>query len=164
MGGDETHLPEELRLLILRAMVAAAWADGRVQDAEAALIARKLDALALSPAARRTIEAELRAPPPAGDLGAAAPEARTLVYRNVAAGVMADGQIQLRETRFLGRVAAALGLPRAAAARIDEELYHLVAVRGLDPLASAAAGPAGPRPPRARPRGARRAGPGGKRR
>jgi uncharacterized tellurite resistance protein B-like protein len=136
---DENDLPEKERVLILRAMVAAAWADGRIQDAEAELIARKIESLNLSEKARRTIAAELRAPKSLGSALASidSPKVRRLLYRNVAAVVMADGQIQTRETMFLAQLAAALGIPRQESGAIDEELYHLVSVRGLDTLVGA---------------------------
>ncbi len=116
-------IPAEDRegLLMLRAMVAAARADGQVDAEERGRIAEQLDAAGLGPAARDAVLAEF-------DRGAApealAREARDpmLAAQIYAAAVAGAGSIEGAERAWLDGFAKALKLDRAATEAIERRI------------------------------------------
>ncbi len=139
---DERGLPEKLRVLLVRAMIAAAWADGSVSDEEVALLTRKIESLGLSRPAQRQVLAEIRDPTPLdedlselGDYGL-----RLHVYRNLAAVAVADGRVSLAENLLLAHLAQVLRIEEPDAARVEAELFSLVSTRGLRSLVESVAG------------------------
>lgn len=116
-------IPAEDRegLLMLRAMVAAARADGQVDAEERGRIAEQLDAAGLGPAARDAVLAEFDrgATPEALAREARDPMLAAQVY---AAAVAGAGAIQDAERAWLDGFARALKLDRAAVEAIERRI------------------------------------------
>lgn len=108
-------------LLLTRAMVAAARADGVTDAAERAAIARQLDTAGLTAAERDHVLAGFDNPatPEALAREAADPMLRAQLY---AACVAAMGEISPPERAWLDRLGAALKLDAAARASIEKRL------------------------------------------
>jgi uncharacterized membrane protein YebE (DUF533 family) len=108
-------------LLLVRAMIAGAKADGRVDPAERAAIAAQLDAAGLSAEERDFVLVDFDRPltPEALAREAADPMLRARLYAAAVAGV---GEISPPERAWLDALAKALRLDKAAAAAIEERL------------------------------------------
>jgi uncharacterized membrane protein YebE (DUF533 family) len=108
-------------LLMVRAMVAAAKADGAVDAAERAAIAGQLDAAGLSAEERDFVLADFDRPlaPAALAREATDPMLRARLY---AAAFAAMGEVSEAERTWLDALARALKLDRQAAAAIEERL------------------------------------------
>jgi uncharacterized membrane protein YebE (DUF533 family) len=108
-------------LLLVRAMIAAARADGQIDATERAAIAQRLDAADLDAAARDLVLAEFANPITIAALAAAVPDpvAAAQVY---AASVIAAGEASAPERAYLDKLAAALRLSPQAARAIEERL------------------------------------------
>ncbi|WP_368415189.1 DUF533 domain-containing protein [Falsiroseomonas sp.] len=108
-------------LLMIRAMIAAAKADGRVDAAERAAIAAQLDAAGLSAEERDFVLADFDRPltPEALAREARDPMLRARLYAAAFAGA---GDITPPERAWLDALATALKLDKAAAAAIEERL------------------------------------------
>jgi uncharacterized membrane protein YebE (DUF533 family) len=108
-------------LLMIRAMIAAAKADGRVDAAERAAIAGQLDAAGLSAEERDFVLADFDRPltPEALAKEARDPMLRARLY---AAAFVACGEIAPEERAWLDSLAKALRLDKAAAAAIEQRL------------------------------------------
>lgn len=141
---DEKALPEDLRVLLVRTMIAAAWADGEVSDAEVRLLTRKIQSLELSTRATREVLDEIRDPRPVErDLADLRDErVKRLLYRNAAAVTVADGRIGLRENLMLGHLAELMGIESSEAAETEKELFQAVTQGGLDTLVRTVVGEA----------------------
>ncbi len=107
--------------LMLRAMIAAARADGVVDRAERTAIAAQLDAAGLSAAERDQVLADFDAPATIEQLSDAArdPILRAQLY---AAAFAAAGEISAGERAWLDRLALALKLQPAARKAIEDRL------------------------------------------
>ena len=141
---DEKALPEDLRVLLVRTMIAAAWADGEVSDAEVRLLTRKIQSLDLSPRGAQEVLAEIREPRPIDRDLADLRDSRVkrLLYRNAAAVIVCDGHIGLRENLMLGHLAELMGIASSEAAETEKELFQAVAQGGLDSLVRTVVGEA----------------------
>ncbi|WP_439550344.1 DUF533 domain-containing protein [Falsiroseomonas sp.] len=108
-------------LLLIRAMIAAAKADGAVDATERRAIAEQLDAAGLEADERDFVLADFDKPlaPEALAKQATDPMLRARLY---AAAVAAMGEITPPERDWLDRLAKAMKLDRAAAAAIEERL------------------------------------------
>jgi uncharacterized membrane protein YebE (DUF533 family) len=108
-------------VLMIRAMVAAARADGTIDAAERQAIAGQLDGAGLSAEERDFILADFDAPltPEALAQQAGDPMLRARIY---AAAVAAMGDITAPERAWLDRLGKSLGLDRQAAEAIEERL------------------------------------------
>lgn len=108
-------------LLMVRAMIAAAKADGRVDAAERAAIAAQLDAAGLSAEERDFVLADFDRPltPEALARDARDPMLRARLYAAAFAGA---GEVTPPERAWLDALAQALKLDKAAAAAIEERL------------------------------------------
>lgn len=108
-------------LLMVRAMIAAAKADGGVDAAERRAIAAQLDAAGLSAQERDFVLADFDRPlePEALAREARDPMLRARLYAAAFAGA---GEVSLAERAWLDRFAAALKLDKAAAAAIEARL------------------------------------------
>jgi uncharacterized membrane protein YebE (DUF533 family) len=108
-------------LLLIRAMIAAAVADGVTDAAERAAIAAQLDAAGLDVRERDFVLADFDRPmtPEALAREASDPMLAAQLY---AAAVAAAGEISAGERAFLDRFAKALRLDKAAAAAIEQRL------------------------------------------
>ena len=108
-------------LLMIRAMIAAAKADGRVDAAERAAIAAQLDAAGLSAEERDFVLADFDRPltPEALAREARDPMLRARLYAAAFAGA---GEVTPPERAWLDALAQAMKLDKAAAAAIEERL------------------------------------------
>jgi len=108
-------------LLLVRAMIAAARADGAIDADERRAIAERIDAAGLDAEQRDLVLAEFSNPMPIEALAAevADPVAAAQLY---AASVIAMGEITAAERAWLERLAAALRLSPQAARGIEERL------------------------------------------
>ena len=115
--GDATHDDASAKL-ILRAMIAAAACDGKVDHEERSRIVGGLEKVGLDSEAAQFLDAELARPASIADLAMAAktPEMAAQVYT---AARMAIDPDTPREREFLGGLAIALGLEEGLAAHID---------------------------------------------
>jgi uncharacterized membrane protein YebE (DUF533 family) len=106
---------------MVRAMIAAAKADGAVDAAERAAIAGQLDAAGLSAEERDFVLGDFDRPmtPEALAKEARDPMLRARLY---AAAFAAAGEITPGERAWLDQLAKALKLDKAAAAAIEERL------------------------------------------
>jgi tellurite resistance protein len=108
-------------LLMLRAMIAAAKADGAIDAEERSRIAAQLDDAGLSPAARDMVLADFDKPLPPAALAKLASDPM-LAAQLYAAAVVGAGEIAATERAWLDEFAKALKLDRAAAAAIEARL------------------------------------------
>ncbi|MGG5822787.1 DUF533 domain-containing protein [Falsiroseomonas sp. HW251] len=108
-------------LLMVRAMIAAAKADGGVDEAERRAIAAQLDAAGLSAQERDFVLADFDRPlePEALAREAQDPMLKARLYAAAFAGA---GAVSAAERAWLDRFAAALRLDKAAAAAIEARL------------------------------------------
>ncbi|MBY0336851.1 MAG: tellurite resistance TerB family protein, partial [Acetobacteraceae bacterium] len=107
--------------LLLRAMIAAARADGQVDAGERRAIAAQLDAAGLSAAERDAVLRDFDNPATPDEL---AREARDpmLAAQLYAAAVAAAGEISAGERAWLDRLATGLKLDQAARRAIESRL------------------------------------------
>jgi uncharacterized membrane protein YebE (DUF533 family) len=105
-------------LLVMRAMIAAAAADGRIDDHERERILGTLKRAGIDGEGVAVIEAELSRPASAADLAAAAntPEMAVQVY-SAARRIITPNTVE--ERVFLAHLSAALGLEPRIVAEID---------------------------------------------
>ena len=108
-------------LLMLRAMIAAAKADGAIDAEERSRIAAQLDDAGLSPAARDMVLADFDKPLTPAALAKLASDPM-LAAQLYAAAVVGAGDIAAAERAWLDEFARALKLDRAAAAAIEARL------------------------------------------
>lgn len=114
----DAHADNETSLLLLRAMIAAASADGSVDDAERAHIVGNLQAIGLDAEAAGFLDQEFASPASPEDLAAAAsgPEVGAEVYTAARLTIDPDAP---EEQAFLASLATALGLDAELVAHID---------------------------------------------
>jgi uncharacterized membrane protein YebE (DUF533 family) len=110
---------EDDALLFLRAMVAAAAADGHIDAAERERITRGLNEAGIDPVATRWLEGQMASPADVEELaaGITTPEKAAQVY---AAARIAIDPDTMQEREFLRRLAESLDLDPALRAQIDE--------------------------------------------
>jgi len=108
-------------LMMLRAMIAAAKADGAIDAEERGRIAAQLDDAGLSAAARDTVLADFDKPLSPAALAKLASDPM-LAAQLYAAAVVGAGEIAAAERAWLDEFAKALKLDRAAAAAIEARL------------------------------------------
>ena len=108
-------------LLMLRAMIAAAKADGAIDAEERSRIAAQLDDAGLSPAARDMVLADFDKPLTPAGLAKLASDPM-LAAQLYAAAVVGAGDIAATERAWLDEFAKALKLDYAAAAAIEARL------------------------------------------
>lgn len=109
---------DDLSESLMRAMIAAAKADGHVDDAERRRIAENLDILALEASQRAFIEAELRKPLDVGEVADAArcPEHAAEIYT---ASLLAIDPTGAAERGYLAMLAARLKLDPELIAHLE---------------------------------------------
>lgn len=117
----ETDAEADEAMLLVRAMIAAARADGQIDQAERRAIAERLDSAGLDAAQRDLVLAEFQNPMPIEALAAQVsdPVAAAQVY---AASVIAVGEASPAERVYLEQLAAKLRLTPEAAAAIQARL------------------------------------------
>ncbi|MBS7813475.1 DUF533 domain-containing protein [Roseococcus pinisoli] len=119
-ASDQGAETSEARLL-LRAMIAAARADGTVDRAERATIAARLDASGLTAAERDHVLADFDKPASIEELAAGARDPM-LAAQLYAAAFGAAGELSPEERAWLDRLGVALKLDKAAIAAIERRL------------------------------------------
>jgi uncharacterized membrane protein YebE (DUF533 family) len=109
--------PEMLRLV--RLTIAAARADGRLEDSERAAILEQARAVG----AEAVVQQEIAQPRPLAEIvaGIADPSAKEQLYVLAFAVVRADESVSGAERIFLAQLAHGLGLDPAATARLEAE-------------------------------------------
>lgn len=118
---NDTAATESLSLRLIRAMIAAAKADGRIDDTESSRIFNHIDALGLEDDERQFLLAEISNPKSAGEIakGATTPEEAAEIY---AVSVMAVNPNGLAERLYLGNLSKLLKLEPALAESIHERV------------------------------------------
>jgi uncharacterized membrane protein YebE (DUF533 family) len=117
-GAPGLVVTDEHGLLMLRAMIAAAHADGRLEGEERRIILAHVAAMNLSAADRAALLAEIEQPCDLSALVAAAktPELATEIYAASRLGMDPDTPA---EQAYLSLLAARLGLPEAVVKAVD---------------------------------------------
>lgn len=110
-------------LLILRAMISCAKADGTLDAAERAAIADQIDRAGLDQAARDLVLAEFSRPAQVAEIAAAARDP-ILAAQIYAAAFLAAGELGAAERAWLDAFIAASALDPEAARRIEERLSN----------------------------------------
>jgi len=123
-GVPDSNRSEELRqaaTLLIRAMIAAANADGSIDEAEKAAILGRLEAAGVSPEERAFVTRELNAPPSVDSLLPAVktPELAREFYAASLLAVTVDTQA---EKDYLHYLRLRLGLSDETALRIEREI------------------------------------------
>ena len=118
---DEPNAESAEALLMLRAMIAAAKADGAIDAEERSRIAAQLDGAGLSAKARDAVLADFDKPLSPAALARLASDPM-LAAQLYAAAVVGAGEIAAAERTWLDEFAKALKLDRAAAAAIEARL------------------------------------------
>ena len=118
---EEPSAETDEALLMLRAMIAAAKADGAIDAEERGRIAAQLDGAGLSAKARDAVLADFDKPLSPAALAKLASDPM-LAAQLYAAAVVGAGEIAAAERAWLDEFAKALKLDRAAAAAIEARL------------------------------------------
>ncbi len=95
---------------LLKGLVHVIWADGEVNDAERRLLGGVLAQLGCSPAEIQEVAEMMTNPPAVDNLKEHVPEyeARKEIMKVLLAMALADGQVDMKELRFLNRMAVHL--------------------------------------------------------
>ena len=117
-GFEPAAITNDAAMLIIRAMIAAAAADGRIDDSEYTRILDSAGGAAASPEAKAFLDQELRRPATASALAAAVTSPAEALQVYAAARVAVDGD-NASETGFLAELAAALGIDPDLARQVD---------------------------------------------
>jgi|CXWK01.1.fsa_nt_gi uncharacterized membrane protein YebE (DUF533 family) len=117
-GFEPAAVTNEAATLYIRAMIAAAAADGRIDDAEQAKVVASLKQAGVDAEAEEFLAHELNNPATPEDLanGATSPEEAIQIYTAARIAVEPDSPA---EKQFLGRLAQALGIDAKLAAHIE---------------------------------------------
>jgi len=124
----EPPLSPALQLAIVRTMVAAALADGRLGDEERRSIRERLTESDLDDTAVARVRAELALPAEPEELAASVgdPEGGAALYRAAWLVTRADRAVERSESEWLDRLAAALGLDAARREALESDLGRLL--------------------------------------
>ncbi len=117
-GFEPAAISNDAATHIIRAMIAAAAADGRIDDREYMRIVESAGGTAASPEAKSFLERELRSPATAASLAASVKSAEEALQVYTAARVAIDGD-NASETGFLAELAASLGIDPDLARQVD---------------------------------------------
>jgi len=119
MRGGEAQ--ERRSLAILKAMIAAARADGHVDDTERAQLTEHIDALGADAELHAWVERQMRMPLNANEIArdADSPQAAREMY--LASAAIIDDQNPM-ERAWLDQLAAALGLERGVAQELERQV------------------------------------------
>lgn len=117
-GFEPAAISNDAAIVIIRTMIAAAAADGRIDDREYMRIVDAAGGPAASPEAKAFLEQELRRPATAASLAASVTSAEEALQIYTAARVAIDSD-SASETGFLAELAAALGIDPDLARQVD---------------------------------------------
>ncbi|WP_100641902.1 tellurite resistance TerB family protein [Alteromonas facilis] len=112
---------ESGQMLLMRAMIAAAYADGHIDEAERARIFQQVDTMDLSVEEKATLFDELRKPLKMPALIAAVPDAQTGI-EVYAASVSAIDLEQPASKEYLQQLASQLCLPKELVGHIHQQV------------------------------------------
>lgn len=118
-GFEPQAIGNDTAKLYIRAMIAAAAADGRIDDAEKARITGGLGQVGLESEATAFLQAEMSNPTTADDLAAAVGSQEEAVQVYTAARIAIDADTAA-ESAFLAELAGALQLDPALVAHVDQ--------------------------------------------
>jgi uncharacterized membrane protein YebE (DUF533 family) len=110
---------EDDALLFLRTMVAAAAADGQIDQAERSRIVKGLTEAGIDPEASRWLETEMAFPADVEELAATINDQEKAAQVYAAARIAIDPDT-IQEREFLNQLSAALDLDQAVRAQIDD--------------------------------------------
>jgi uncharacterized membrane protein YebE (DUF533 family) len=121
----EETMPSDLLWAIVRTMVTAALADGRLADEEKSLIERRLDGSRMSRAQIDQIHIDMTNPPPVETLAqlVSSREDAELLYRFGSLVLLADQNVSELERRWLGELAQALEIPPKRREMLEWEIF-----------------------------------------
>jgi len=117
-GFEPDAISNDAAMHIIKAMIAAAAADGRIDDTEYARIMGAAGGAAASPEAKAFLERELRRPATASELAREVSSAEEALQVYTAARVAIDAD-NASEKGFLAELASALGIDAALAGQVD---------------------------------------------
>ena len=117
-GTPEPDLGDAKALLLIRAMIAAANADGRISPDEQRRILDSLDAAQADPEDRRIVEAELRSPRPMDDIVREVRDPDTAEQVYLASELAVRGGSEV-DRQYLAYLAARLGLSDSRRRELD---------------------------------------------
>lgn len=129
LATDSVALPPEVTFPIVRTMIAAALADGRMSPEERVAIQQQLGTSGLSEEQTAQVHHELVLPASPEEIAtfAAAPEARAVLYRFAALALTADRACSPAERAWLDRLAAALELAGEIKTELEQETLAALA-------------------------------------
>ncbi|MEL7059608.1 MAG: DUF533 domain-containing protein [Acidobacteriota bacterium] len=110
---------------VVRTMVAAAFADSRLDPREHASIARHLDGSDLGAEREAQVRQDLQTPPSIDELAALTenPEHRRAMYRCACAVLLADGRVSTSEHHWLDALAGAFGFAPAERQALRDDVF-----------------------------------------
>lgn len=117
-GAPEPDLGDAKALLLIRAMIAAANADGRISPDEQRRILDSLDTAQADPEDRRIVEAELRSPRPMDDIVREVRDPDTAEQVYLASELAVRGGSEV-DRQYLAYLAARLGLSDSRRRELD---------------------------------------------
>lgn len=122
---EDLDLPPEAAVPAVRTMVAAALADGAMDERERSMVLGRIDEADLPEADVERIRQDLVLPPGPGELAGLTtdPGARETLYRLAALVLLADGEATDTERRWLGRLAEAFEIPDERRTEMEAELF-----------------------------------------
>lgn len=128
----EPELSPALEVALARTMVAAALADGRLEDAERNAISGYLGDAGLAPADAARIHQDLLSPASPEELGGlvADPDHAAAVARAALLVLAADGAVGTAERAWLDRLTSALGLDAERARELERDLLESASAEG----------------------------------
>lgn len=124
-AADEIELPPELTYAVVRTMVAAALADGKMETAEKDLVWKHLGDSGLGEEQKQQIHQDLMLPPSPEELAALAPapEARKILYRFAALIALSDRGVSDLEHAWLRRLADAFEFSLDRRRELEAEVF-----------------------------------------
>ncbi|MEM8995457.1 MAG: DUF533 domain-containing protein [Acidobacteriota bacterium] len=124
-AAPEPEIPTELTYAIVRAMVAASLADGRLDEREKSLVLERIESSDLPLEHKQQVHRDLVLPPTPAELAGmvSEPAEREAVYRLAGLVVLADGEISDLERGFLDRLAGAFELDADHKTSLEAEIF-----------------------------------------
>lgn len=127
--GEETEemaVSPELAFAIVRAMVAAALADGHLDEHEKQLIHGRLDDSGLGADRIQQVHRDLVIPPTPAELAGSSTEVAELeaMYRFASAVILVDEKVSDLERSWLDRLATAFGFEGGRKAELEAEIFE----------------------------------------
>jgi uncharacterized membrane protein YebE (DUF533 family) len=119
---QDSSAQQQRALLLVRAMIAAANADGHIDDQEKQTIQGKLAELQISPESIAKLQSELASPLTPEQLGSMVDSQAAASEVYLLTSLVIDEQSDV-ERRYLDRLATALRLPTTLTSRLEKEAF-----------------------------------------